>query len=105
MSGVTSCDRYLVPSTGNTSFSWSGNDLQVRSTDFLNFRLAAHAKSDDFRILVQEPLLDNRIAERLAVTLGNQTHFAELVVILLHGFRIAVGHDVVFHELIGQAVV
>ena len=72
---------------------------------FLNFRLAAHTKPDNFRILVQEPLLDDRVAERLAVTLGNQPHFAELVVILFDGFRIAVGHDVVFHELIGQAVV
>ena len=64
-----------------------------------------HAEVLHFRILVQEPCLDDGVAEGLAVALGNQTHFVELAKVRDAGFRSAVAHDVGLHVLIGQTLV
>ena len=73
--------------------------------NFDDLRLIHHAELGNLRVLVEEPALDDRIAERLAVAFGNQTHLMELMKVLLDGFHRTMGHDVVFHVLIGQAVV
>ena len=71
--------------------------------DFDDLCLIHSAELGDLRVLVKEPALDDGVAERLAMAFRNQTHFMELMQVLLDGFSRAMGHDIVFHVLIGQA--
>ena len=67
--------------------------------------LFSRTVADNFRIHLQEPTLDGRIAAGAAMALRQQQQFFIFSQILSDILRTAVSQDVILHVFIGQALV